>query len=145
MWDSIPNLCGDSLGCPAKRSKAESSTGHWPLTTAFLHFLCNPCAQSTHPIFPQISPPLPPLTEPRPCTRLSAISPTRFLILVDLPKSVATIFLNCTKNTELTARSFARTFTLALSTKMNREIGRRQKPAAADQQSTVRHKSKTES
>jgi hypothetical protein len=47
---------------------------------------------------------------------------------------VATIFLNCTKNTELTKRSFARTFTLALSTKKNREIGRRQEPAAADQQ-----------
>jgi hypothetical protein len=29
----------------------------------------------------------------------------------------------------LTARSFARTFTLALSTKMNPKIGRRQEPA----------------
>jgi len=30
---------------------------------------------------------------------------------------VATIFLNCTKNTELTPPWFARTFTLVLSTK----------------------------
>jgi hypothetical protein len=37
---------------------------------------------------------------------------------------VVTIFLNCTKNTELTARHFARTFGLALKQKL--------KPNSAD-------------
>jgi hypothetical protein len=44
---------------------------------------------------------------------------------------VATIFLNCTKNTELTAPSFTRTFTLASN----------QQSAVSRQQSTV-HKSR---
>jgi len=39
------------------------------------------------------------------------------LIHVYPSQSVAVNFLNCTKNTELTARPFARTFTLAPSTK----------------------------
>jgi hypothetical protein len=61
--------------------------------------------------------------------RLSDTSLTGPFIRADPRKSVATIFLNCTKNTELTARAFARTFTLAFSIKMNRKIGRRQEPA----------------
>jgi hypothetical protein len=40
------------------------------------------------------------------------------LIHVHPSQSATQIFLNCTKNTELTARPFAPTFTLALSTKL---------------------------
>jgi hypothetical protein len=46
-----------------------------------------------------------------------------FFILANPRKSVARIFLNCTKNTELTARLFARTFFFAHSIKIHREIG----------------------
>jgi hypothetical protein len=38
-------------------------------------------------------------------------------------KSAANIFLNCTKNTELTQRPFARTFILALSIKKRNQLG----------------------
>jgi hypothetical protein len=40
--------------------------------------------------------------------------------LVPIHNFPPAIFLNCTKNTELTSRPFARTFTFALNQKLNR-------------------------
>src|SRR5579863_8977149 len=42
-----------------------------------------------------------------------------FLSLGSSAKSAASVFLSCTKNTELTARAFARTFTFALNAKVS--------------------------
>lgn len=69
---------------------------------------------------PQFSPDahhyIPPPSKPRPICA-SARLPRRFFHLSRFGKSAATLFLNCTKNTELTAPHFTRTFCLALSTK----------------------------
>jgi hypothetical protein len=59
-------------------------------------------------------------TEAAPRTRLSAPSSRMFTIPAHPRKSMPTIFLNCTKNTELTPRPFARTFCFASPQKMNR-------------------------
>ena len=55
--------------------------------------------------------------EPPPRKRLIDVSSTRFSIGIHPLESVAGIFLNCTKNTELTPRLFPRTFSFALSIK----------------------------
>jgi hypothetical protein len=52
--------------------------------------------------------------------RLRANPSQRFFIRVDPRKSVAQIFLNCTKNTELTGRHFNRTFSFALNKNLTR-------------------------
>ena len=50
--------------------------------------------------------------------RVSPTSSTRLTLHANPPKYLSNIFLNCTKNAELTAHPFARTVTLALSQKM---------------------------
>jgi hypothetical protein len=78
-----------------------------PLCTISLHLLQN------------FSPNALSQTEPQPSTRLTAALLKEFLIRADPRKSVATIFLNCTKNTELTASPLPRTFCFALKQKLN--------------------------
>jgi hypothetical protein len=60
------------------------------------------------------------LFEPQP-RNTSGLGQSRnnFLSRVHPSHSVTLIFLNCTKNTELTTRHFARTFCFALNTKIN--------------------------
>jgi hypothetical protein len=90
--------------------------------TAFLHFLCIPCAQSVTALSKIYSSTLSLEFNSSPeC----ALEPHFFDNVLDpyrSPKSPPRIFLNCTKNTELTARPFARTFTLALSQKVKRNL-----------------------
>src|SRR5580700_12082513 len=102
----------------AKRSVAEAklATGHRPLLSAFpVQPLCtinfSTLRKSCLHALLQ--------TEPKPFMRLSATSLTGPFIRADPRKSVATIFLNCTKNTELTASPLPRTFCFALKQKLN--------------------------
>ena len=117
-------MCIRDSGCPT--TEAED------LTSQALNYpppFCISCAPPVHnrssrssDFFPHASP----AGELAPCTRLSATSVTRCSIPVHSSHSAANIFLNCTKNTELTPRPFARTFTLALSIERlsHRIIGR---------------------
>jgi hypothetical protein len=69
--------------------------------------------------------------EPPPRTRLSGVCSLRVPPPPDRQKSLPNIFLNCTKNTELTPRPFARTFSFALSKKieLSRDRNRRDEPS----------------
>jgi hypothetical protein len=51
-------------------------------------------------------------------TQLNGTFPRFFLTHVHPTQSLATLFFNCTKNTELTALAFARTVTFAPTTKV---------------------------
>jgi len=85
--------------------------------TRFLHFLCKLCGQSAS--FPSglFLPVLSPQPNSPPRTRLGGTSSRTFLVPVHPPKSAPELFLNCTKNTELTPRPFTRTFSFAFNQK----------------------------
>jgi hypothetical protein len=70
----------------------------------------------------------PPTTELPPLTRFSRVSLTTVFIPSHPQNSAPDIFLNCTKNTELTPRPFARTFVHAPKYSSNNP-GQRQLPA----------------
>jgi hypothetical protein len=87
----------------------------------FLHFLCTPCAQSSTPPSEFVL-----LTLPANQTPHSKRLCGPFHKLPDPCSSIkiqTNIFLNCTKNTELTKRPFARTFILAPRQKNDRDAG----------------------
>jgi hypothetical protein len=62
-----------------------------------------------------------PLPKPSRSAPLAARSLKFFLTCVPLRKSAANIFLNCTKNTELTSHHFTRTVTFTLTTKKEKQ------------------------
>jgi hypothetical protein len=64
------------------------------------------------------SPRTPSLAKPQPHKRPGDAPSTAFHVPHALQKSASRIFLNCTKNTELTPRSFARTFSFVLNQKI---------------------------
>ena len=94
-------------------------------TQPFLHFLCTPCGQSASPVR-SYSPPGKLLVVQTTAARaLNAPSHGIVRICVPLRKSAATVFLNCTKNTELTRALFTRTVSFALSKNDERIPGKR--------------------
>jgi hypothetical protein len=79
----------------------------------FLHFLCTPCGQPG-PQLPHITRRITHASESRPSTH--ALVHKRFLLLHENRRRSATgFFLNCTKNTDLTAGRFNRTFSFAFT------------------------------
>jgi len=90
----------------------------WPLTTAFLHFLCTHCGESFYSQLPKT------LTQngSRKNSRYHALicaQFTRCFMWANCKNPRAGNFLSCTKNTELTRRDFARTFTFVSHKKSN--------------------------
>ena len=106
------------LACSAKRKPDETETGAQSVTR-FLHFLCKLCGQSALLPSELFLPALSPQRNSPPRTRLSGTSSRTSVVAVHPPKSAPELFLNCTKNTELTPRPFTRTFSFAFNQETN--------------------------
>ena len=107
-----PNRSIISHPPPAERDRIRHSTltTHPPLSAFPVHPLCTIRLQSS----PDAHHYFPPPSKPRLICASARLA--RWLFhLSRFGKSAATLFLNCTKNTELTTRPFARTFSFALT------------------------------
>jgi len=106
-WFSTAHVETAASAVPPKRSKAEAFTNPWPLP------FCISCALPVHnqPLRSSKS-----FRSRNPANRTPALHApyshisVTFLIRADLGKSLPNIFLNCTKNTELTTSPLPRTF-----------------------------------
>ena len=109
------------LGSPAQQKRGGNWTRRKTIAqsiTRFLHFLCKLCGQSAFLRSGLFLPALSPQRNSPPRTRLSGTSSRTSVVPVHPPKSAPELFLNCTKNTELTPRPFARTFSFAFNQEM---------------------------